>query len=64
MADMIELWKHELAAKRDIVRTLDSMELLSDSGIITKHDKNGVNSFKQQQIEASIVGSFRKLEVD
>lgn len=58
MVDMIELWKQELASKRDLILSLDDMEMLSDRGIITSRT-NGFHS----EIN-SIAGSFRKLEVD
>lgn len=60
MAEMIELWKVELNAKRDLLLRLDDMEMLSDRGIITNRDKNNNH---QSEIN-SIAGSFRKLEVD
>lgn len=62
MAEMIELWKAEMAAKRDVILSLDEMELLSDRGIISSRDKNN-NSNSLTQMD-SIAGSFRKLEVD
>uniref|UniRef100_A0A1L8DZ54 Putative phosphatidylinositol transfer protein sec14 n=1 Tax=Nyssomyia neivai TaxID=330878 RepID=A0A1L8DZ54_9DIPT len=62
MAEMIDLWKAELAAKRETILTLDEMELLSDRGIISSRDKNN-NSNSSTQMD-SIAGSFRKLEVD
>ncbi|CAH1366631.1 retinaldehyde-binding protein 1 [Tenebrio molitor] len=60
MRDMIELWKKELASKRELLLSYDIMNLLSDRGIICRRnapaqDDTGVGS---------LPGSFRKLEVD
>ncbi|GAB0101010.1 cellular retinaldehyde binding protein [Sergentomyia squamirostris] len=63
MAEMIELWKGELAAKRDMLLSLDDMVLLSDRGIIRSRDNNNNNNNSSTQMD-SIAGSFRKLEVD
>ncbi|XP_037043443.1 alpha-tocopherol transfer protein-like [Bradysia coprophila] len=65
MAEMIQWWIQEMAAKRDIVVQLDKMKLLSDRGITKKHDYN--LSPLHAEIRAhmdSVAGSFRKLEVD
>uniref|UniRef100_T1GSY0 CRAL-TRIO domain-containing protein n=1 Tax=Megaselia scalaris TaxID=36166 RepID=T1GSY0_MEGSC len=40
MADMVESWKKELIAKRDLVINLDKMNLLSDRGITTSKNNN------------------------
>ncbi|XP_065160764.1 alpha-tocopherol transfer protein-like isoform X2 [Atheta coriaria] len=58
MADMIELWKKELAAKRDRLLSYDAMNLLSDRGIIRRRNQPGGGEISEMQ------GSFRKLEVD
>lgn len=59
MAEMIDLWKRELASKRDLMMALDKMKILSDKGII-RSDSNNNNKSPGD----SISGSFRKLEVD
>lgn len=69
MAEMIQWWMREMAAKRDIVMALDKMKILSDRGIIRKHDKNYNLSLSTVHAEMkahmdSVAGSFRKLEVD
>lgn len=58
-----------MAAKRDIVIGLDKMKILSDRGIIKKHEKNYNLSLSTVHAEMkahmdSVAGSFRKLEVD
>lgn len=63
MAEMIELWKRELAAKRDLLLAHDRMKLLSDRGII-RSDRNNNNNNNGMLAMESIEGSFRKLEVD
>lgn len=60
MAEMIEQWKHELAARREQILRLDEMAILSDRDILTRDNKGGSMN---AQIN-SIAGSFRKLEVD
>lgn len=59
MAEMIDMWKRELASKRDLMMALDKMKILSDKGII-RSDNNNNNKSPGD----SISGSFRKLEVD
>jgi CRAL/TRIO domain len=54
-AEMIELWKRELAAKRDVVVALDKMKILNDRQIIGRHTKLD---------EDAVTGSFRKLNFD
>lgn len=65
--EMIELWKQELIANRDIVMTLDKAKLLSDRGITNKSSYNSEKTTSGpsfvSQIE-SLQGSFRKLEFD
>ncbi|EDV96382.1 alpha-tocopherol transfer protein-like [Drosophila grimshawi] len=67
MRDMIELWKQELAAKRELVLALDSSTLLTDRGIQRRSSYNSEKANQGtnfvSQIE-SIEGSFRKLEFD
>lgn len=66
MTEMIEMWKIELAAKRDSVVGLDNMKILSDRGIRGKRnnvDCNNNNPNAKFQDE-SLTGSFRKLEID
>ncbi|RZC35208.1 alpha-tocopherol transfer protein-like, partial [Asbolus verrucosus] len=58
--DMIELWKDELAAKREILLSYDTMNLLSDRGIIRKNNAPTLDDTGT----GSLPGSFRKLEVD
>lgn len=55
---MIELWKKELASKRDRLLSINDCNLLSDKGIIRRRDKVEENEVLGLQ------GSFRKLEVD
>lgn len=57
---MIELWKEELAEKRQRLLSFDTMNLISAAGIITSknsptNDDTGIGS---------LPGSFRKLELD
>ncbi|CAH1389628.1 unnamed protein product [Nezara viridula] len=60
MAEMIEMWKKELAEKRERLLALDHMKLL-DNSCLSKKGKNGNN----RSIDTtSVIGSFRKLEVD
>lgn len=67
LKEMVELWKQELAQKRDIILNIDQMKLVSDRGIQRKSSYNSEKSSAQptfvSQIE-SIQGSFRKLEFD
>lgn len=60
IAEMVELWKQELAKKRDRLLSYDRMKLLSDRGIITRRNKLTGCSLE----DGSVIGSFRKLEVD
>lgn len=69
ISEMIQWWMREMAAKRDIVIGLDKMKILSDRGIIKKHEKNYNLSLSTVHAEMkahmdSVAGSFRKLEVD
>lgn len=57
---MIQMWREELAAKRERLLSFDAINLLSDRGIISRRnrpseDNTGVGS---------LPGSFRKLELD
>ncbi|KAL5291353.1 hypothetical protein ACFFRR_010637 [Megaselia abdita] len=66
MSDMIESWKKELIAKRDLVLSLDKMNLVSDRGITTSKNNNISTNSDGGIITKmeSISGSFRKLEFD
>ncbi|GLV32188.1 Cellular retinaldehyde binding protein [Carabus blaptoides fortunei] len=59
MKEMIELWKQELAVNRDRLLSYDTMNLLSDKGIIRRRDKA-----EDLTGSGSLPGSFRKLELD
>lgn len=59
LAEMIEMWKRELADNRDRLIALDSINLLSDQGIIRRRDK-----VDDKTGTGSLPGSFRKLELD
>lgn len=58
--DMVQLWKEELAAKRELLLTYDKMNLLSDRGIICRKNTPA----QDDTGSGSLPGSFRKLEVD
>lgn len=68
MATMIELWKQELAAKRDKLIELDKMQILSTRGILSsKKSDNGCNNNNNKKVVdsgISLKGNFRKLEID
>lgn len=68
MSEMLSYWMSEMEAKRETLIALDNMKILSDRGIIRRHDKNNnnknVNYTAMQASLDSISGSFRKLEVD
>lgn len=55
MSEMVELWKQELAAKRNRLLSYDKMNLLSDEGIIRRKTKID---------QDNLSGSFRKLDFD
>lgn len=57
-SEMLKLWKLELEKKRDRLLTFDSMNLLSDRGIIRSTRKVCTNEM------IGIQGSFRQLVVD
>ncbi|XP_055606774.1 clavesin-1 [Uranotaenia lowii] len=65
LQDMINSWKQELAAKRDILIGLEKMRILSDRGILRRNgtDRNNNSNTESMGME-TITGSFRKLEVD
>lgn len=58
--EMVEMWKEELAAKRERLLGFDVMNLLSDRGII--RSKNTPS--QDDTGTGSLPGSFRKLELD
>ncbi|CAO1307950.1 unnamed protein product [Diamesa tonsa] len=60
MAEMIRLWKIELASKRQVVIDLEKMKLLDTKGIIGKQLKMGDKNHETN----SINGSFKQLEFD
>lgn len=64
--EMVEIWKRELAAKRDILLALDCMKLHSDRGIITSRNPGQDCNNNSTKIATSecLPGSFRKLEID
>lgn len=68
LATMVELWKNELAAKRDTVLKLDQMNILSTRGIFSSknNDQNGNLTAPSGNVisETGIIGSFRKLDID
>lgn len=69
MATMIDLWKQELAAKRDKLIELDKMQILSTRGILSSSKKsdNVCNNNKNGLVVdngISLTGTFRKLEID
>lgn len=63
MAQMIELWKEEIASKQKRVMQLDDMRLVSDSGIVTRKSNNAGSGSTCTGI-STVTGSFRRLEVD
>ncbi|KAJ8925055.1 hypothetical protein NQ315_001226 [Exocentrus adspersus] len=58
--EMIEMWKEELAGKRERLLSFDAMNLVSDRGII--RSKNAPT--QDDTGTGSLPGSFRKLELD
>ena len=66
MATMLDLWKQELAVKRDKLVALDKMKILNTNGIITSKKINGQSIKNKSLAENGItmMGSFRKLEID
>ncbi|CAH1990785.1 unnamed protein product [Acanthoscelides obtectus] len=56
--EMIDLWKVELATKRKRLLSFDCMSLLSDQGIMCRKNRQTEDS------TGSLLGSFRKLELD
>lgn len=59
MAQMIDLWKKEMVAKRERLLSFDRMHLLSDRGII-RRKKDGTHVGNMEDVQ----GSFRKLDID
>lgn len=66
MTTMIELWKYELATKRDQVIKLDQMKILSTRDIQSSRngDQNGNLVIGREISGKGVIGSFRKLEID
>lgn len=63
MAEMLQLFKAELATSRSTLIALDNMKILDDSGIVGRRNvdkNNNAVSGKSEQV----IGSFRKLEID
>lgn len=56
MAQMIDMWKKEMVAKRERLLSFDKMQLLSDRGIIRRNN----NDLNMENVQ----GSFRKLDID
>lgn len=63
MTEMIEMWKMELAAKRNLVLSSEKMRILSDRGIVSRNGTDRNNNSSSLGMD-TITGSFRKLEVD
>lgn len=63
MAEMIELFKMELATSRSNLLALDNMKIINDSGIIGRRNVDRNNNAVSSRSE-QVVGSFRKLEID
>lgn len=61
--DMIQLWREELACKRDKIIALDNMKILDDRGIIGRRHEEGHKGNKLLVCD-SVIGNFRKLELD
>lgn len=64
MAEMIESWKAEMLSHREELLALDTMEILNPSAIIGRRNNGNPNNGLNSVGEATITGSFRKLEVD
>ncbi|KFB50755.1 AGAP005553-PA-like protein [Anopheles sinensis] len=66
MVEMIDQWKMELAAKRNLVLASEKMRILTDRGIVSRNgtDRNNNSSNANALGMEAITGSFRKLEVD
>lgn len=63
MAEMIELFKMELATSRSNILALDNMKIVNDSGIIGRRNADKNNNSVSSRSE-QVIGSFRKLEID
>ncbi|XP_039286268.1 alpha-tocopherol transfer protein-like [Nilaparvata lugens] len=61
MSDMIDMWKKEVASKREKLLSLDKMKLLNNKNI-SAH--NQLNNAKNKSEIMNLTGSFKKLEVD
>lgn len=60
---MIQLWREELACKRDQILALDNMKIIDDRGIIGRRHEEGHKGNKLLVCD-SVIGNFRKLELD
>lgn len=63
MAEMLELFKMELATSRSSLLALDQMQIINDSGIIGRRNVDKNNNTVSGRSE-QVIGSFRKLEID
>lgn len=63
MAEMLEMWKIELAENRNTILALDKMSLLNDQGIIGRRNIDRNNNAVSKKSD-QVIGSFRKLEID
>ncbi|XP_063697975.1 clavesin-2-like [Culicoides brevitarsis] len=61
--EMIQLWREELAMKRDEIMALDRMKIIDDRGIIGRRHDQGHKGNKKLFAD-SVIGNFRKLELD
>lgn len=60
---MIQIWREELAQKREQIIALDNMKILNDRGIIGRRHEEGHKSNKLLLCN-DVIGNFRKLELD
>lgn len=59
-----ESWKAEMLSHREELLALDTMEILNPNAIIGRRNNGNPNNGLNSVGEATITGSFRKLEVD